>query len=491
MASAYLAREAARGCEYCFDPDSDLLRQALRTAPPEDGTALEQDAVLEDLVFLRRLLQKVYAGYPDLLQQPTFDPDGFFIDWERRVRRAAAVGTAGSVSTVSFGDAFLESLATLRGVLPDRHLVVGSEASLLSNGRFVFHEYQAALPAGVEPPELEGVGPEAISITGADGIKEGVQVQTLRTAPLWRADGGVALTVSVSAAAPAGSAESLMMRWSGGELHLRRRAETPAPQVRPPRVPAYEWRKEGDTAMVTLRRFGGGVTVRGELDRFVADYAAHAQSRQIVFDLRGNNGGSLEYIHRWISQARRGPWRTYPRLEVVGALWPCSEWNAMVERQVREGRVDTVEAREERERVQTEWPTQRPAHASWLDDGLREERAEAPYGGKVLVLVDQNSGSSGELAAVQLKRALGAVVLGERTAGAMQYGELRQFVLPRTGLVCQVPTKRFFFQHEVELVGWPTDVYLENAGQDVSGAAIGGSAYSEVQRALDRWGWPV
>jgi hypothetical protein len=37
-------------------------------------------------------------------------------------------------------------------------------------------------------------------------------------------------------------------------------------------------------------------------------------------------------------------------------------------------------------------------------------------------------------------------------------------------LVCQLPTKRFFFGEcdgEVESVGWPVDVYLEDSACDV------------------------
>jgi hypothetical protein len=105
-----------------------------------------------------------------------------------------------------------------------------------------------------------------------------------------------------------------------------------------------------------------------------------------------------------------------------------------------------------------------PARASQpqvLDAGHREGRGERPCAGRVCVLVNRRSGSSGELAAVQLRRALGAAVLGERTAGVLQYGEARRFALPRTGVVCQLPTKRFFFDEDVESVGWPVDGYLD------------------------------
>ena len=40
------------------------------------------------------------------------------------------------------------------------------------------------------------------------------------------------------------------------------------------------------------------------------------------------------------------------------------------------------------------------------------------------------------------------------------------------GVVCQLPTKRFFFDEEVEAVGWPVNVYLEQINQDVAALAL-------------------
>ena len=86
----------------------------------------------------------------------------------------------------------------------------------------------------------------------------------------------------------------------------------------------------------------------------------------------------------------------------------------------------------------------------------------------MVALVDRFSGSSGELAALELRCALGAILVGERTAGTMQYGQLQRFVLPRTGLVWQVPTRRFFFEEAVEAVGLAVDAYLEQIDADAA-----------------------
>jgi C-terminal processing protease CtpA/Prc len=220
--------------------------------------------------------------------------------------------------------------------------------------------------------------------------------------------------------------------------------------------------------VITLRSFATTTAVRQQLRRLADDYPEHARRPTLLIDLRGNQGGSLEYLRAWIAQARQGEWRSHPYQEVVGALWPCGPWNVAVERQIREGTVDLPEARAERERLRAAWSHPPPAPPSRLGLGLQRGRATHPYTGRVVVLLDRNAGSSGELAALDLRRALGAVLVGERSAGTMQYGEVRRFVLPHTGLVCQVPTRRFLFDTAVEGVGVPVAVYLERSEQDVT-----------------------
>lgn len=140
----------------------------------------------------------------------------------------------------------------------------------------------------------------------------------------------------------------------------------------------------------------------------------------------------------------------------------------LVEAQIRQGNVDTAEARTERDRGRATWSDQTPPPTIRLDTGLREGRTDTPYAGQVFVLLDRHAGSSGELAALALQRALCAVLIGERSAGALQYGELRRFGLPATGIVCQLPTRRFFFDTAVEGVGLPVDCYLEQIDQEAA-----------------------
>ena len=50
--------------------------------------------------------------------------------------------------------------------------------------------------------------------------------------------------------------------------------------------------------------------------------------------------------------------------------------------------------------------------------------------------------------------------MGERTAGYLEYTNVRPFVLPRTGLQFNIPTKGNYFANAVESIGIPVHIYL-------------------------------
>jgi hypothetical protein len=223
----------------------------------------------------------------------------------------------------------------------------------------------------------------------------------------------------------------------------------------------YSWRIVDNTAVIRLTTFQAfDAEIAPQLDRFVADYPSHKECERVVFDLRGNKGGSTTYVRDWIARARAGEWQTYGYVEVYGRIACCSMWNPVVEWQVRNGTVDSREAIADRSKLSAEWPTLGDAPPTRTNEGHYPGQGTDPYDGRVFVLVDRHSGSSGERAAIDLQRALGAVLVGEPTAGAMQYTEARRFIFPETGVQCIVPIKRQEFGREVEGIGWPVDITL-------------------------------
>ncbi len=433
-----LAPAAAAGCPYCFDPDSTSLREALSRHAPSAGAPIPAAALAEDVRWYHGLLRRQYAGYIDLVRHPSFDVNAFFAAWAETLRCSG--------SALPFRNAVVEPLITLRLAVPDGHLTFrGADPLVGADARIAAYEYQAVVRAAPT------AGPEAVAAV------PGVWPSTWRTAPLLRVGGSVT-TVATLSARGCGDSRTLSLA-NGDHLELHRR---PPPPEAPGDQRAYTWRTVDDVAVITLRRFGGPPALQEQLRRFVGDYPRHVTASSVLFDLRGNNGGSLGFILEWIAQARGGEARGLAPLET--AVWPwAGAWNRLVEDQIRHGDMDKEEAREERRRVRESWPS--AASPLRLLTVTNRAASPGPYEGRVFVAVDRGSGSSGERAAVDLRRLLGAILIGERTSGGMQYGQACRFVLPQTGLVCQLPIRRIFFDQEVESVGFPVDVYLEDIGQ--------------------------
>ncbi|RKH42209.1 S41 family peptidase [Corallococcus llansteffanensis] len=433
------------GAAYCFDPDSPVLSSAFRRPKPTPETRVDSAALSDDVRFLHQLLRTTYSGWPELLAHRTFDPDRFFEDWSAKV--------AASGSTVSFQDGVLAPTVAIREALTDNHFGPSGLLSLLrEDPRLAFHEYQAEAPPGLA---LESC--DANTLPGA-------QADTLRVAPVLKPDGSRTqrLTVSVR-----GEGDTRALTCGATSLTLTVRPKRP-PQPAPSDVYSYE--PKGDVGIITLRRFSGPPEAEARLRQFVADAPKHRKHKLLVFDFRGNGGGNDGYVYEWLDTMVRGPWFSSGEVWMHGAFYPCFDWNTRVLRQALDGRLDTPEALAERQALGMKWPVPPEPSRPVFDSGRVEGHAKTPYTGRIVVLVDRGSASSGESAAYALHRATGAPMVGERTGGFLTYGNAPSFVLPRTGLTWVVPTKRNYFAEPVEGVGHAVQVYLdaEDLGRPVT-----------------------
>lgn len=452
VAGIYLEPSVAAGSRYAFDPDSTTLRAALTHRPDGAVPSVSRADLLADLPFLRTLLEVQCASYADLCSAPGFDIDRFFDAW--------ATSLVDLGSELSLAESVVEPMLRLQEANQDRHLTVqGLDGVLARNTRTTFREYQ-----------VKSAGPAAADLVATlNGVGDVFRSDTVRVARSMGTDGSLGWLVTGSATTASFGSTSLV------DVQLVPRMD-PRPRMPAGGKPVYQWEQRPGVCIVTIRSFAGSAAQRAQLDQLPLDYAQYAKSPAILFDRRDNGGGNLQYIDQWISQAVRGSWQSYAREEVPGALWPCSLWNVCIERQIREGTIESAEAKDERRSLRAGW-TETMSLTSFLDTGARKGHASRPYIGKVFALVNRRTGSSGELAAVQLQQALGAHLVGERTAGAMQYGEARRFALPHTRLVVQIPTKRFTFGYPVEGVGLPVDTYLDDIDQDAG----------SVAESLSRW----
>jgi hypothetical protein len=431
----YLPPSETGGGEYLFNPASKALRRAATAPAPKPDDLLDARALADDLVFFRRALRKQYVGYPELLQVPDFDVEALFDETIARLRRGPA--------RVSFRDSALALFRALKAQINDRHFgLFGADP----DPREQYREYQAPLTG--QPPALDGCS------------AEGLQASTVRVSPVVLPGGGTGRLLTASAR-PAG--DSLDLGCGQNRQPLRLRPEAPR-EPRQDELPVYEWRRAGDVGIIRIRRFQGTPEQQALLRQLAADYPKHRRMRTLVFDLRGNGGGDDGYMFAWIQQARRGiwdagGWSVYPK----GSHKPWLRWNNEVLAAIREGRVDDPAAVASREKLRSEWPRRPSDLFVRFVESRVDSPGKSPYPGRIHVLVDGRCGSSGESAAWMLRQALGALVVGERTAGYLEYGNQRNLILPRTHLVFFFSTKRNHFTTPVEAVGLPVDVYLPPA----------------------------
>jgi hypothetical protein len=427
----YLPPSETGGTEFQFNPASAELRQAVKKPEPKRGDLLDARALADDLAFFRQALRKQYIGYPELLQLPDFDVEALFDQQIARLRAGPA--------RVTFGDSALALFNELKNHINDSHFYMSGAG----DPRGKYTEYQATI-----------TGP-APSLAGCTAPK--ASPTTLRVVPVLAADGTVGQLLTMSAR-PQG--ETLELTCGQQRFALKARPAA----AREDRIfdkPVYEWRRAGKVAIIRIRRFSGTPADRALLEKLAADYPDHRRSPLIVFDLRGNGGGDDGYAYRWLKQARRGVWDSgsaavYP----VGSFIPWLMWNQEVWASIAQDRVDDPASVTKRDELRKQWPRSAAELSVEFKPARDESDAKAPYRGRVFVLIDRQCGSSGESAAHMLREGLKATLVGERTAGLREYGNVRMLVLPRTQLVSQFATKRNYFATPIEAVGTPADVYL-------------------------------
>jgi len=220
--------------------------------------------------------------------------------------------------------------------------------------------------------------------------------------------------------------------------------------------PAVEERVVDGVLVLRVRRLIGARADELRLAEWTASADRHFAHDRIVIDLRGNRGGNDGHTWRWAERrlhdaplfARDSAWT------VRGS--PLGSWNAAAWIEARDG-IDAVP------------PALRESHHD-PRPGDRIERVDESEGiaagdlgwhGRMVVVVDRRTASSGESSAWLLRLGLDAVLVGEPTNGMIEYGNTCPYVLPESGLVLQLPTKHNDFGRPVESVGFPVDIALD------------------------------
>jgi C-terminal processing protease CtpA/Prc len=163
----------------------------------------------------------------------------------------------------------------------------------------------------------------------------------------------------------------------------------------------------------------------------------------VLLDLRGNGGGADSYAVEWCSRFSRQGFRLYTGFAAfhAGAEHPIDRWSC---------------------ELALELPEAEAGSSAMPDE---------PYGGRLVVLVDSGTASSGESFTALASQIPGATVVGENTAGAITYGNVDQSVeLPHSKLWVRGGRTKFVpAGREVrEALGAFPDFWLDTAAPELA-----------------------
>jgi hypothetical protein len=219
---------------------------------------------------------------------------------------------------------------------------------------------------------------------------------------------------------------------------------------------AFERLEIDGVLVLRLRRLIGGRDDERALVEWVVGADADFEHDRIVVDLRGNTGGNDGFTYEWCER----------RLHAVddfcsSATWcvrgtPLGYWNAAVWRQALFGEAPDV-------LVAGRHDPQPDDVLEVLEEKHALPAGDRPWDGRMLVLVDGQTRSSGESSAWLLREGLGARLLGEPTWGMIEYGNIVNYVLPESRIVVSLPTKSNDYGFRVEGVGFPVDAEIDPA----------------------------
>ncbi|MCQ1957441.1 S41 family peptidase [Arthrobacter sp. zg-Y826] len=224
--------------------------------------------------------------------------------------------------------------------------------------------------------------------------------------------------------------------------------------------PPWEAATYAETRVVRIRSLDGSdgrdTSLRAGSDNNAADFSFP----KLIVDLRGNGGGDDSYVISWFSPYVSEHWvlpceETSMTLASSGssiAFWNYAAWLGFNHHTVP----DAFQQHKPQPADRIVTCTQPgavvvPAQAAPV-------KARAPWTGRMIVVIDGGTGSSAESAALLLKSAFNAVLVGTPSYGVIDYGNSAPYYLPISGMEIHLPSQANDWGTAVDFVGIQPDV---------------------------------
>ncbi len=189
-----------------------------------------------------------------------------------------------------------------------------------------------------------------------------------------------------------------------------------------------------ETAMLRVYTFSAGYG-RDNIEKLMGEAA---KAKYLIVDLRSNGGGAVNSMNHFLSLLM-------PNETVIGTF---------INRRLADQYVEANPAA----------PIDQASIAKWTDkqSKTRERPTVKPFTGKIAVLTNRGSASASEITTAALKEQVGAIQVGQKTAGAVlasTYGRLPE------GWSIQYPVSDFVTGKGVRLESNPLTPDIEEAGR--------------------------
>lgn len=253
------------------------------------------------------------------------------------------------------------------------------------------------------------------------------------------------------------------LREALGDNHLAVNSDTTTRPARPAQGPdpgpAWESRQvtgvSGEVSLVRIRTLSQDAGSSAALLAGSADESAFFSDR-VVVDLRGNGGGDDSFVSRWMAPMVRRAFSSPTITCLSVGQSPLMVWNYLAFLRLRDPEAPPPSA------LLPLRHTPHPGDELTARDTVEEVPVgRTPWQGRMLVLVDGGTASSGESAAWLLREGLGARIVGGRTAGMFESANMCPYVLPHTGLTVLLPSQWVRSPEPVEFVGLRPDAEID------------------------------
>jgi carboxyl-terminal processing protease len=189
-----------------------------------------------------------------------------------------------------------------------------------------------------------------------------------------------------------------------------------------------------ETAMLRVFTFSAGYG-RENIEKLMGEAA---KAKFLILDLRSNGGGAVNNMNHLLSLLM-------PNETVIGTFV-----NRNIASQYAEANPGA--------------PSDAISIANWTDrkSKTRENRTVKPFAGRIAVLTNRGSGSASEITTLALKEQVGAISIGQRTAGAVLasvYGRLPE------GWSLQYPVSDYVSAKGTRIEGNPIQPDIEELGR--------------------------